>query len=92
MQYEEAIDFVDRVSYGDELAFVYKGIRHLLQGTCIDGYHKLYIFPFADVGIEWELKTIGEEFDSEGFQKAPIFDGRTFWEALDEIEWIDFDF
>ena len=92
MQYTEALDFVDRVYYGDELAFVYKGVRHLLQGTYIDGYQKLYIFPFDDGGIDWEIKTIGDAFDSAGFQKAPIFDGRTFWEALDDIEWIDFDF
>ena len=92
MRKEEADDFVSRICYGEELVFIYKGIKELLQGTCEDGYHVLYIFSLDDdPGIEWEVKTVTEYFDTDSFLNARIFDGRTFWEAVDEIEWSDFD-
>lgn len=92
MRKEEADDFVSRICYGEELVFVYKGVKHLLQGTYEDPYHTLYIFPLGkNEGIEWEVNTLTEYFDTDSFLKAKIFDGRTFWEAVDELEWSDFD-
>lgn len=92
MRKDEADDFVSRICYGEELVFVYKGLKYLLQGTYEDPYHLLYIFSLnSDEGIDWKVYTLTEYFDTDSFLKARIFDGRTFWEAVDEIEWSDFD-
>ena len=36
-----------------------------------------------------EMQGNSYQMCGDAFQKAPIFDGRTFWEIEKEIEWVD---
>ena len=42
-------------------------------------------------GYVWEYDSKSPSDDGlEAFLEAPIFDGKTFWEAESEIEWVDY--
>ena len=40
-------------------------------------------------GYVWEYNGNSISEGQESFQKAPIFDGKTFWDAEKDIEWTD---
>ena len=44
--------------------------------------------PPAD-GYIWEYNGKSMNEGQELFQSAPIFDGKTFWEVEQEIQWVD---
>ena len=37
----------------------------------------------------WKKESPLGSYDVEAFLAAPIWDGRTFWEAEQEMEWVD---
>ena len=82
-------DFVDRISYGDELIFTFHGRKYFLQG-----YHDLGGL-WTTYRDRWEPPAddyiwVGKcdfHFPVEEFLRQRIWDGRTFWEAQEEMEW-----
>lgn len=84
-------EFVDRIHYGDELIFLYKGQKFFLQGFLEEGVYTTYLDrwePPADDYI-WVGKGDSKNFPVNDFLKAKIWDGRNFWEAEKQMEWID---
>ena len=57
-------DFLERITWGDELVFMYRGKKYFLEGLPDDN------------GVLITLR-----------QK--LWDGRTFMEAQEEMEWVD---
>ena len=84
-------EFIDGLYYGDERIFLYKGEKYFIQGLTIDGKNKLLLDrwnPPAEDYI-WQAESKRGSFCVEKFLQAPIFDGKTFWEVEQEIEWVD---
>ena len=86
-------DFVDTAYSGQDIIFLFHGIKYWFQGYTIkeDGTNHMEVFqyqPPSDNYI-WECNSDSIEKCLAAFLEAPIFDGKTFWEAESEIEWVD---
>ncbi|SFS32013.1 hypothetical protein SAMN02910357_00090 [Succinivibrio dextrinosolvens] len=84
-------EFLDLLSDGFEVVFLYKGKKYCAQGFSDDAINYELVIeqwePWSDSYI-WS-KTKKGDYDIDAFQKDPIIDGKTFWEIQDEIEWVD---
>lgn len=83
-------EFVDYMSYGAELIFMYRGQKFFLQGMpftqdtlCLDRWEP----PGTD--YIWVAKGKDGAMPVEEFLNAKLWDGRNFWEAEYEMEWVD---
>ena len=84
-------EFVDGLYYGDERIFLYNDKKYFIQGYGVDGKPTLFLEtwePPSDDYI-WQHSGDGYSYPVEDFLAAPIFDGKTFWEVEQEIEWVD---
>ena len=85
-------EFVDRIYYGDELIFMYKGQKFFLQGFLEnDGICTTYLDrwePPADDYI-WIGKGDSKNFPVEKFLNAKLWNNKTFWDVESEIEWVE---
>ncbi len=85
-------EFVDRIYYGDELIFMYKGQKFFLQGFLEnDGICATYLDrwePPADDYI-WIGKGDSKNFSVEKFLNAKLWNNKTFWDVESEMEWVD---
>ena len=86
------MEFVDRIYSGQDTIFIYKGIKYWFQGYTLPqgGVHMEVIQyqPPSDTWI-WEHNGKTIEECQKAFLSALIFDGKSFWEAESEIEWVD---
>lgn len=91
-------EFVDNLDF-EHQAVIYNGHKLFFEGVIYyseqDGRKKynfdIYQYSLNEV-YEKDFYSIWCESSSEcieEFMKAPIFDGRTFWEAEKEMEQID---
>jgi hypothetical protein len=87
----EAREFIDGLHYGDERFFLYKGKKYFIQGFYKDGKPMLevYIFEPSDSKFEWRAFSEDSSYPVAEFENAKIFDGKTFWDVEQEIEWVD---
>ena len=74
-------DFVDRIHYGDELVFMYRGQKFFLEGLFQDD-NKFTTYIWVGKG--------DKTYPVQEFLMARLWDGRTFWEAESEMEWVDY--
>ena len=88
-------EFIDTLSYGMEQAFVYRGRTMCVQGWREESgviYCTLDLWDSEDDKRKdgswklWEFRASTPDECVEAFLAAPLFDGRTFWEAEGEIE------
>lgn len=85
-------EFVDHIHYGDELVFLYQGKKYFLQGFCVDdGICRLYLDRWEPPATDYIWVGTGDSrgFPVEEFLNQKLWDGKTFWEAEQEIEWVD---
>ena len=85
-------EFVDNIHYGDELIFLYHGCKFFLQGYLEDDNRcTLYLDRWEPPGTDyiWVGKGDAKHFPVEEFLQAKLWDGRNFWEAQEEMEWVD---
>ena len=85
-------EFIDGLYYGDERVFVYHNIKYFIQGFFEEEQYKLML----DI---WEPKSsntsyIWEKGDKNGypvekFLKEKLFEGKTFLDIEQDIEWVD---
>ena len=85
-------DFVDRIYSCQDTIFIYNKIKYWFQGympTSTSVYMEVFQYKPSNDKCIWQYtgKSITECYQE--FLKAPIFDGKTFWEAESEIEWVD---
>ena len=90
-----ANEFVDGLYYGDERWFMFGGVKYFIQGWVKNEEFTLELEqmepepkqnrPLWTKTCSWDRK---QEI-VESFLKAPVFDGKTFWQAEQEIEWVD---
>ena len=84
-------EFVNGLYYGDERVFLYRGQKFFIQGLTFDGCNHLLLDrwePPAD-DYFWERESPRGSYAVEEFLSAPIWDGKTFWQAEQEMEWVD---
>ena len=84
-------EFVDGLYYGDERIFLYNGQKFFIEGLTINGKNHLMLDRWEpeSEGYIWEGESECGSYCVEDFLAAPIFDGKTFWEVEQEIEWVD---
>lgn len=87
----DAKEFIEGLYYGDERFFLYKGKKYFVQGYYINKKPMLevYIFEPSDSDFEWRAFSKDNNYPIAEFENARIFDGKTFWEAEKDIEWVD---
>lgn len=87
-------EFVNNIYYGEEMFFLYKGRKYFLQGWKEwkqNGAHTLsldILDPPSDDYLWYEVD-LDPQVLVDHFLVAPLFDGKTFWEVEQEIEWLD---
>ena len=85
-------EFIDRIYTCQDTVFIYKGVKYWFQGyTTDDSIVHMEVFQIApekDAYI-WEYNGNSISEGQDLFQSAPIFDGKIFWDAEQEIEWVD---
>lgn len=94
MEGERVNDFIDAFSY-QSVAVVFQGKKFFSDGitTTPDGRHSFFIIKVNENGdfledvYEFEGETITDCI--EAFEKAPIWDGKTFYNAESEMMWVD---
>ena len=83
-------EFVDSIHYGDELIFVYNDEKFFLQGLFLKGKHNLYLTKWEPQPNNFYMEFIGDDkYPVEDFLNVKLWDGRKFWEAESEMEWVD---
>ena len=85
-------EFVDKLYYGEELEFEYNGKRYFLQGWTESGSSRMTLDEISEVPFEsyvWECDRSSMRKCAEEFIKAPIWDGKTFFQIEADITWID---
>ena len=89
-----ASEFIDRIYTCQDTVFVFHGVKYWFQGYMLDDSVHMEVFqvepPVEDDNYYvWEYNGDSISEGQEAFQNAPIFDGKTFWEAEKDIKWID---
>lgn len=83
-------EFISGLYYGDERVFLYKNEKFFIQGLKEERVYSLYLDrwePPSDDYI-WRASS-AKDYPVDQFLEAKIFDGKSFWNVENEIEWID---
>ena len=87
-------EFVDHFWSGQDTVYLYRNVKYWAQGySCRDKKKwRMEIFQYQPPsdGYIWEYESESVQECLDAFLEAPIFDGKTFWEAESEIEWVDY--
>ncbi len=84
-------EFLDVLYTGQDIVYIFKGIKYWFQGYTTDsGFHMEIIQhePSSDSYL-WKHDDVSSENCKDAFLNAPIFEGKTFWDAEGDIEWVD---
>ncbi|HBM97186.1 TPA: hypothetical protein DD394_06785 [bacterium UBP9_UBA11836] len=84
--------FLDTVYTGQDIVYVYGGVKYWFQGynRPSGGFHmEVYQYEPSKEGAVWEVDLEDEMECLKAFLAAPIFNGATFWEAEKDITWVD---
>ena len=83
-------EFIELVYNGHDLFFNYDGHKYMFDGYSTENGFKHVIY---DLNYDNKLFYEYEDDDSvkcgDAFQKANIFNGKSFWEVEQNIEWLD---
>ncbi|MCD8285710.1 MAG: hypothetical protein LUD50_00565 [Clostridia bacterium] len=85
-------DFLGHMYYGDELFFTFQGKTYFLEGLDNEGkltYYMCIVDPLVN-GYVLILEGDEHNYPLEEFLALKIWDGKTFMEVQDEIQWVDF--
>ena len=87
-------DFIDAFSY-QSVAVIFKGEKYFSDGITSDLNGR---FSFFVIKVDEKGEFLKDVYDFKGnsvpdcisaFENAPIWDGKTFREAEQEMEWVD---
>lgn len=84
-------EFIDNLSCGEELIFIYGKQKFFLQGYKENGKFTLFLDRWEPPSDDYVWIGVGDEkhYPVEKFLSAKLWDGRDFWSAESEIEWTD---
>jgi hypothetical protein len=88
-------EFIDHTTY-EECAVMYKGEKYFFHGLICDNKKNRYSYEIDlwDNAGNFIKNLFDKTFTSSEecikvAQEIPIFNGKTFWEAEKEMEWIE---
>ena len=84
--------FLEVIASGQDITYKFKGDIYWYQGYNKGDKFRMEIYryiPLQETGFTWECERDTYLDCYNEFIKAPIFDGKTFWEVEQEIEWVD---
>ena len=83
--------FLEVVASGQDITYKYKGNIYWFQGYNKGDKFRMEIFKHipAEEDFIWECEEETYLECLNRFTNEPIFDGKTFWEVEQEIEWGD---
>jgi len=83
--------FLEVVASGQDITYKFKDKIYWYQGYNKNDKFRMEIFVYipATEGFVWECEKATYIDCLNEFINAPIFDGKTFWEVENEIEWGD---
>lgn len=85
-------DFIEKLNYGDEVIFIYEGMKYFIQGyKNNDGRFTLYLDRWEPPSNDYIWIGVGTDIDypvSE-FLTSPIWNGKTFMNIESDVEWVD---
>jgi hypothetical protein len=85
-------EFIDTLYGGEEIFYTYNGAKYFIQGWWENKRYTLEILqyePSIDNCRIWSHEADEAQECVESFQNALIFNGKSFWDVENEIEWID---
>lgn len=87
-------EFVDLLSYGEELVFIYKDKKYFLQGWWNDeNTQATMVLTTVDGnrydGYIWECQKSRMSDCAEAFLSEPLWDGKDFNQIQNEVIWSD---
>lgn len=87
--------FIDQTTY-EECAVLYKGIKYFFHGLIYDKEKNIYSYVIDVWNKDGDYeKTVFDKTASsaekclELAQNEPIYEGKTFWKAESDMEWVE---
>ena len=86
-----ANEFIEMIYTCQDIVFIYDNVKYWFQGYITGEKVHMEVFQVEPVkeGYVWEYNGSSISQGQNAFQNAPIFNGKTFWEAEKDIEWVD---
>lgn len=83
-------DFVEGALLGEDLEFSLHGKKYFCEGWLSDGQYTLCLFEPGTNPVNYLWFQTGPDRDvlAEDLLSAPIFEGKSFWEANSEMKWV----
>jgi len=82
--------FLDNLYIGVEMYIRFEGNDYFIQGYDHDDFYHLEKWNYNhDDGMAWEYDSQSKEECVQAFLNAPMWNGRKFFEAEKDMEWID---
>lgn len=87
-------DFIEAFAY-QSVALIYRGEKYFSDGITktSNGKFNFFIIKVDEMGVficdVFENESESVEECIKAFESAPIWDGRTFYEAEKEMTWVD---
>lgn len=86
-----ANEFIDMIYTCQDIVFIYNNIKYWFQGYTKDNIVHMEVFQVEPAKDEyvWEYNGPSLSDGQNAFQEAKIFNGKTFWDVEQDIEWVD---
>ncbi len=83
-------EFVSGLYYGNERFFLYNNEKYFIQGYYKNDKYFLELY-IIESSKDFQWKTFAEDryIPVDSFLSAKIFNGKSFWEVEQDIEWVD---
>lgn len=88
--------FMDCLSYGEEIDILYEGKKYLIEGYVTeDKVAHLFVYKYEENGksadeMIYEVESPNSVKEcADKFLEAKIWDGKSFCEVEKEMEWVD---
>lgn len=90
MNIEDSKVFLDYLSYGEELYFVYNNNKYFFRGYTKGETVFREVWNYDNMEEDFVWSYCGDyEKALPSFLSSPIFNGKVFYEAFSEIKWCE---
>lgn len=90
MDRDEKNYFFEKLYGGEEIIFIVQKKKYFVQGYHKNGLYHMNLQEWEPVQqLLWETQKSNMAECAEEFLEISIFNGKTFWEVENEIEWVD---
>lgn len=85
-------EFIDKLWSGEELIYTHNGKKYFSQGYVLEnGQYRFELQQWEPEGkMLWYVEGLNNQSSFDMFLKQHLFGGKTFWEAEQDITWVDY--